>query len=77
MTREEQAIELLKEVIALHGFPKLGRPYRNGLVERGQIYMHTTDGKNERYANHVDGHMMLDVDEKIMAFLENLDKKEG
>jgi hypothetical protein len=64
----DQAIELLKEVIALHGFGGYG--YANGLVERGKYYLETEDGKIRRWQNSCDGQMMDAVDDKIIEFLK-------
>jgi hypothetical protein len=62
------AVELLKEVIALHGFGGYG--YANGLVERGKYYLETEDGKVRKWQNSCDGEMMNVVDDKIIAFLK-------
>ena len=63
-----EAVELLKEVIALHGFGGYG--YANGLVERGKYYMESEDGKVRKWQNSCDGQMMNVVDDKIIAFLK-------
>jgi hypothetical protein len=65
----DEAAELLKEVLALHGFGGYG--YSNGLVERG-IYLETQDGQVRRWRNSCDGEMMNEVDAKIRAFLEKI-----
>ena len=64
----DEAAELLKEVLALHGFGGYG--YANGLVERGKIYLETEDGKTRKCQNSCDSKMMNEVDEKIIAFLK-------
>ena len=67
------AVELLKEVIALHGFGGYG--YANGLVERGKYYLETEDGKIRRWQNSCDGQMMNEVDDKIIEFLKQVTLK--
>lgn len=64
----DEAAELLKEVLALHGFGGYG--YANGLVERGKYYMESEDGKVRKWQNSCDGEMMNVVDDKIIAFLK-------
>lgn len=68
----DEAAELLKEVLALHGFGGYG--YANGLVERGKIYLETEreDGNIRKWQNACDAEMMNEVDEKIKAYLEKL-----
>jgi hypothetical protein len=70
LTEGDEAAELLKEVLALHGFG--GHGYANGLVERGKIYLETEDGKTRKWQNACDGEMMNEVDEKIKAYLEKI-----
>lgn len=69
LTEGDEAAELLKEVLALHGFGGYG--YTNGLVERG-IYLETEDGQIRKWKNSCDGEMMNEVDAKIRAFLEKI-----
>jgi hypothetical protein len=71
LEQEDIAIELLKEVLALHGFGGYG--YTNGLVERGKIYLETEDGGTRKWQNACDGEMMDSVDEKIKAYLEKIE----
>ena len=67
----DEAAELLKEILALHGFGGYG--YSNGLVERGyKYYLETEDGKIRKWQNACDGEMMNEVDEKIKVYLEKL-----
>jgi hypothetical protein len=65
---EKDIKEVLKEVLALHGWGGYG--YQNGLVERGQLYLETEDGKVKRYKNACDAEMMEEVDKKIKKLLE-------
>jgi len=66
----DTAVELLKEVLALHGFG--GYYYENGLVERGKICLETEDGSVRKWQNSCDGEMMNQVDDKIKAYLEKI-----
>lgn len=66
----DEATELLKEVLALHGFGGYG--HANGLVERGKIYLETEDGKTRKWQNACDGEMMNIVDEKIKTYLKKI-----
>jgi hypothetical protein len=68
----DEAAELLKEVLALHGFGGYG--YSNGLVERGKIYLESEreDGNIRKWKNSCDGEMMNEVDEKIKTFLQKI-----
>lgn len=59
-------IELLKEVLALHGIKQEG--YNNGLLDRGVIYTET-DTKTI-YANYVRQDMMNDLDNKILKYIK-------
>ena len=59
---ENELIELLKEVLALHGIKQQG--YANGLLDRGAVYAET-DAKTI-YANYVRQDMMNDLDDRIM-----------
>jgi hypothetical protein len=68
LEKGDKVVELLKEVIALHGFGGYGYP--NGLVERGKIYLETEDGKIKKFQNSCDGEMMNEIDEKIIDFLK-------
>jgi hypothetical protein len=70
----DEAAELLKEILALHGFS--GHGYANGLVERGKLFLETEDGKTKKWQNSCDGEMMNVVDEKIQAYLKKI-KDEG
>jgi hypothetical protein len=69
LTDGDEAAELLKEVLALHGFGGYG--YANGLVERG-IYLETEDGTIRKWKNSCDGEMMNEIDAKIKTFLEKI-----
>ena len=70
----DEAAELLKEVLALHGFGGYG--YANGLVERGKIYLETEDGKTRKWQNACDGEMMNEVDEKIKTYLKKINDED-
>jgi hypothetical protein len=70
----DEAAELLKEVLALHGFGGYG--YANGLVERGKIYLETEDGKTRKWQNACDGEMMNDVDERIKTYLKKINDED-
>lgn len=70
----DEAAELLKEVLALHGFGGYG--YVNGLVERGKYYLETEDGKTRKWQNACDGEMMNAVDEKIQAYLKKINDED-
>ena len=65
---ENELIELLKEVLALHGIKQEG--YKNGLLDRGIIYAET-DTKTI-YANYLRQDMMNDVDQKIMETINRI-----
>ena len=67
---DNESAELLKEVLALHGFGGYG--HSNGLVERGKIYLETEDGKIRKWQNSCDGEMMNAVDEKIKTYLKKI-----
>jgi len=66
-----EMIELLKEVLALHGIKQEG--YNNGLLDRGVIYIET-DTKTI-YANYVRQDMMNDLDNKILKYIKEHDIK--
>lgn len=70
LERGDEAAELLKEVLALHGFG--GYDYENGLVERGKIRLETEDGSVRKWQNSCDGEMMSQVDDKIKEYLEKI-----
>ena len=63
-------VDLLKEVLALHGFGGYGHVH--GLVERGVLYLETEDGTIKRYKHSCDAELMNRVDDKIIAYLEDL-----
>jgi hypothetical protein len=65
--RDNQALELLKEVLSLHGWSGFGYP--NGLVERGVLYLESEDGTIQRWKNSCDGKMMDQIDDKIKKYL--------
>jgi hypothetical protein len=65
---ENELIELLKEVLALHGIKQEG--YNNGLLDRGIIYTET-DTKTI-YANYVRQDMMNDLDQKIIEKINRI-----
>jgi hypothetical protein len=67
----DEAAELLKEVLALHGFG--GQGYANGLVERGKYYLETEDGQTRKWQNACDGEMMNALDEKIQTYLKRIE----
>jgi hypothetical protein len=67
---ENELIELLKEVLALHGI-KQG-DYPNGLLERGVLYREL--GDNRIYTNNIDQDKMVTLDNKI---IETLNKFKG
>ena len=64
---ENELIELLKEVLALHGIKQQG--YANGLLDRGVIHSET-DTKTV-YANYVRQDMMNELDDKIIDIINN------
>ena len=64
---ENELIELLKEVLALHGIKQEG--YKNGLLDRGIIYAET-DIKTI-YVNYLRQDMMNDLDHRIMKVIQN------
>jgi len=65
---ENELIELLKEVLALHGIKQEG--YKNGLLDRGIIYAET-DTKTI-YANYLRQDMMNDLDQKIIEKINRI-----
>ena len=65
---ENELIELLKEVLALHGIKQEG--YNNGLLDRGIIYAET-DTKTI-YANYLRQDMMNDLDQKIIEKINRI-----
>jgi hypothetical protein len=65
---ENELIELLKEVLALHGIHQQG--YTNGLLDRGVVHI-KTDTKTI-YANYVRQDMMNDLDDRIMRVINNI-----
>lgn len=69
MRAGDNAIELLKEVLALHGWGGYG--YTNGLVERGVLYLQSEDGRVRRYRHSCDSETMQRVDSKIIEFLKS------
>ncbi len=66
MTKE--GIELLKEVLALHGWGGYGYP--NGLVERGIVHLESEDRENIIYKHSCRAGMMEEVDRKIKEYLQ-------
>jgi hypothetical protein len=60
--------ELLKEVLALHGFGGYG--HENGLVSRGELYLETEDGSVRKYKNSCDAEIMERIDQKIINYLK-------
>lgn len=64
-------IELLKEVLALHGFGGYG--HEHGLVARGELYLKTEDSSIEKYKHSCDAEIMERVDTKIINFLKSLE----
>ena len=67
---ENELIELLKEVLALHGIKQEG--YANGLLDRGVVYTETDNVTV--YANYVRQDMMNDLDDRIMKVMKNYEK---
>jgi hypothetical protein len=67
----KEGIELLKEVLALHGWGGYG--YQNGLVERGTLYLESEDGEVKRYKHSCNAKMMEEVDEKIKQYLSQIE----
>ena len=65
---ENELIELLKEVLSLHGINQQG--YTNGLLDRGVVH-NKTDTKTI-YANYVRQDMMNDLDDRIMRVINNI-----
>ena len=64
-------IELLKEVLALHGFGGYG--HEHGLVARGELYLETEDSSIKKYKHSCDAEIMERVDTKIINFLKSLE----
>ena len=64
----KEGIELLKEVLALHGWGGYG--YQVGLIERGVLYLESEDGKNNIYKHSCRADMMEEVDRKIKEYLQ-------
>ena len=64
-------MELLKEVLALHGIKQQG--YTNGLLDRGVLYSETET--KTIYVNYVRQDMMNDLDNRIMSVINNYPKK--
>jgi hypothetical protein len=67
---DTDSIELLKEVLALHGFG--GYDYELGLVSRGELYLETEDGSIRKYKHSCDAEIMEKVDQKIINYLNSL-----
>jgi len=67
---ETEMIEILKEVLSLHGFKQPG--YNNGLLERGEIYREINN--KTIYCNHINQEMMNTVDDKIIRLLKRLNE---
>ncbi len=63
-------MELLKEVLALHGIKQEG--YNNGLLDRGVLYSETET--KTIYVNYVRQDMMNDIDEKILDIFNRVNK---
>jgi hypothetical protein len=63
-------MELLKEVLALHGIKQQG--YTNGLLDRGVLYSETET--KTIYVNYVRQDMMNDLDNRIMSVINNFPK---
>jgi len=72
LEKGDEAAELLKEVLALHGIEVHG--YENGLLERGEIYFETEDGSVRKWKNSCDGEKMSLLDEKIQKFLKKIEE---
>jgi hypothetical protein len=70
LERGDEAVELLKEVLALHGFNHQGYP--NGLIERGEYLEPEETG---RWKNSCDGEMMNRLDEKIVMYIEKIEER--
>ena len=64
-------IDLLKEVLALHGFGGYG--HEHGLVARGELYLKTEDSSIEKYKHSCDAEIMERVDTKLINFLKSLE----
>jgi hypothetical protein len=67
---ENELMELLKEVLALHGIKQQG--YTNGLLDRGVLYSETET--KTIYVNYVRQDMMNDLDNRIMSVINNFPK---
>jgi hypothetical protein len=67
---ENELMELLKEVLALHGIKQEG--YNNGLLDRGVLYSETET--KTIYVNYVRQDMMNDIDEKILDIFNRVNK---
>lgn len=65
-----ELIELLKEVLALHGIRQ--GDYPNGLLERGVLYREL--GDNRIYTNNIDQDKMVTLDDKIVETLKKYNK---
>lgn len=68
---ENELIELLKEVLALHGIRQ--GDYPNGLLERGVLYRELNDDRI--YTNNIDQDKMVTLDDKIVETLKKYNKE--
>jgi hypothetical protein len=64
----KEGIELLKEVLSLHGWGGYG--YQNGLIERGVLHLESENKKNNIYKHSCNANIMGEVDERIKKYLE-------
>ena len=74
---EDLTIQLLKDVLALHGLAGYGGDYKcRGLVERGVYYTGVDGDLDRKAANHIDCNKMDVIDQRIIKLLELHNKDE-
>lgn len=69
-TQTGDPIQLLKETLALHGYPTFGAD--NALVERGQLFRESP----EVYVNYYNSLMIQRLDDRILDFFKRLDHQD-
>ncbi len=72
---EDKTIELLRDILALHGITNYGGDYKcHGLVERGVYYTGDPGDLNRKAANHIDCRKMGEIDDRIIELVELYNK---
>ena len=70
-----KTIQLLKDILALHGMATYGGDYKcHGLVERGVYYTGDPGDLNRKAANHIDCVKMNDIDDRIIKLVKQINK---